>query len=284
MPALDGLDVLVTRPEAQGREWATTLKALGAQPLTVPLMELRPLDSPAEKQAIKACILDFDLYQKAIFVSRNAVAYAMEWLEDYWPQLPMGIEYFGVGERTARALLEHQIPVTALQRQGAMNSEALLETPALQADAVRHQRIVIFRGQGGRGVMAEVLRARGARVDYCELYQRRCPPAAAEALANALPGDATRPLVVALHSGETLDNYVQTLARLTPNSPAAKRLQQALLLVPGERVTKQAQNLGFDSDRVLSAENATDSGMLAALHRAAERPDFFQTDGTNHRD
>lgn len=282
MPALDGLEVLVTRPEAQGQEWAATLSELGAQPVVVPLMELRPLDAPEDKQAIKHCILDFDLYQKAIFVSRNAVSYALQWLDDYWPQLPMGIEYFGVGERTAQALLEHQLPVTALQREGAMNSEALLEAPALQAEAVRHQRIVIFRGRGGRGVMAEVLESRGARVDYCELYQRRCPPGATQALARALADDTGRPLFVALHSGETLDNYAQTLAQLGPDTPAAKRLSQAVLLVPGERVTQQAQALGFT--RVLSAENATDSGMLAALHRAAQQPDFFQTDGTNHRD
>lgn len=269
MKTLDGINVLITRPRAQAEPWADKLAERGARPLVVPLMELQKLSTPAERQAIKTCILDFDLYQKAIFVSQNAVAYALEWLSDYWPQLPMGIEYFGVGERTAAALAAEGISVTALQSQGAMNSEALLDAPQLQAEAVREQRIVIFRGQGGRGVLGETLSGRGARVDYCELYRRQCPAGAAEDLNAVLSsGPAiSGALVAVLHSGETLDNYARTLGELTPDN--ARRLQRAPILVPGERVTAQAQALGFK--QVITAENATDPSMLAALETAASR-------------
>ncbi|WP_286806730.1 MULTISPECIES: uroporphyrinogen-III synthase [unclassified Marinimicrobium] len=275
---LTGLQVLVTRPEAQAEAWADTLRARGAHAVVAPLLTLSPVSTPEAKQAIKQCILDFDLYQKAIFVSQNAVAYAFEWLEDYWPQLPIRIEYYGVGERTGRALEAYGVPVTAWQSDGAMNSEALLAAPELQS--VAGERIVIFRGVGGRGVLAETLRERGARVDYCELYQRQCPDDAATQLNQALVELNETPLMVALHSGETLENFHQ-VRRALP-SDQARRLARGTLLVPGERVAQQARALGYT--RVLTAENATDPGMLAALERAAIDPTLLQTDGTHDCD
>ncbi len=266
---LTGLQVLVTRPEAQAKAWARSLEAQGARVGMAPLMALEPVTDAAAKQAIKQCILDFDRYQKAIFVSQNAVAYAFDWLEDYWPQLPIRVEYYGVGERTARALETRQVPVTAWQSDGPMNSEALLTAPELQS--VADQRIVIFRGVGGRGVMAETLRERGARVDYCELYERHCPADAASTLSRALDNFPERPVIVALHSGETLDNYHQIQRQLSPAH--LRRLAEASLLVPGERVAERARTLGYP--RVLKAENATDPSMLAALKQAATDPTLF---------
>ncbi|WP_347329924.1 uroporphyrinogen-III synthase [Marinimicrobium locisalis] len=277
MSALAGLQVLVTRPEPQAGRWAQQLQALGAVPLVAPMMTLEAVSEPEAREAIKACIMDFDLYQKAIFVSQNAVAHAFDWLDHYWPQLPMGVEYYGVGERTARALAEEEVEVTAWQSRGAMNSEALLEAPELQN--VAEQRIVIFRGVGGRGLLGQALRERGARVDYCELYERRCPEDAVERLRRALAPRPTTRLIVALHSAETLDNYHQTRGQLAEESDA---LAQAPLLVPGERVAQRARTLGYH--RVLVAENATDPSMLEALEAASQDPILFQTDGTRYRD
>lgn len=277
MSALTGLQVLVTRPEPQAGRWADQLKALGAVPLVAPMMTLDAVSEPAAKQAVKACIMDFDLYQKAIFVSQNAVAHAFDWLDHYWPQLPMGVEYYGVGERTARALADENVEVTAWQSRGAMNSEALLEAPELQN--VAEQRIVIFRGVGGRGLLGQTLSERGARVDYCELYERRRPSDAVERLHKALAQRPASRLIVALHSAETLDNYHWARRHSTD---ARDALAQAPLLVPGERVAQHARALGYR--RLAVAENATDPSMLEALQAASQDSALFQTDGTRYRD
>ena len=276
-----GLAVLVTRPQPSANAWAHRLQAQGAQPLVAPMMELVPVSDPDEQRAIKAIVLDFDRYQKAIFVSQNAVAHGLDWLEAYWPQLPMGIDYFAVGRSTARALEDHGLRVMALQNKGAMNSEALLEAPELGAEAIEHQRIVIFRGRGGRGMMGQVLDERGAQVDYCELYHRQLPSQAPEQLLSAGRQEMSSPLVVALHSGEALDNYTRTLAQLPSAEPGLDRLRQAPLLVPGERLANQALAHGYQ--RLIRAENATDDSMEAALS-AALRQTFFSRDGTHDRD
>lgn len=267
MAPLTGLRVLVTRPARQAETWCQMLRAEGAEVISIPLLELAPVSEPDQIRAIKNRILDFDLYQKAIFVSQNAVAHGMQWLEDYWPQLPTGIEYFAVGAATARALADFGI--RARDAGGAMNSEALLEAEELKTERVADQRILIFRGLGGRPHLGEVLSERGAQVDYCELYRRLMPENAAERLReasfNSLPEASLQ--VVALHSGESLHNYQRALEQIaSENRPVAEALANSALLVPGARVAQLARDLGFK--KIIQAENATDTSMLAALKAA----------------
>lgn len=268
MSALAATRVLVTRPAAQAQVWCATLAEHGFSSVAVPMLELVPVSSAEQVEALKARVLDFDRYQKVVFVSRNAVAHAMEWLDAYWPQLPVGIEYFGVGSTTAQALHELDMPISAPG--GAMNSEALLLDPALQADQVAGQRVLIFRGVGGRPFLAGELERRGARVDFAELYERRHPEAATEQLRAAFadPEVWQQKQIVALHSGESLHNYRLSLNELSQNAAdasLAQALEQLPVLVPGQRVTDLARELGFA--HILTAENATDASMLATLNQ-----------------
>jgi uroporphyrinogen-III synthase len=210
--------------------------------------------------------MEFDLFQKAIFVSQNAVDFALQWLEDYWPQLPQGIHYYAVGEATARHLQHYGLSVSALTaaNHGAMNSESLLQATELQQ--VTDEKIIIFRGCGGRGHLADVLRTRGARVTYCDLYERKIPLAAAEQLRGAFIDssvwDVTQ--IIACHSGESLQHFLQVLSDLDDKA-LFERVRQLPILVPGERVAQLARDADFDS--ILVAENATDAAMTAALQQ-----------------
>jgi len=136
----------------------------------------------------------------------------------------------------------------------AMNSEALLAHPKLQT--VSDEKIIIFRGQGGRTHLADVLRARGAHVDYCEVYQRQSPQQAV--VLNADFRHTQRRAVTAVHSVETLDNVCRFIA-----ADDLIWLKQQALLVPGQRVAEVASVAGFQS--IYVAENATHDSMIAAL-------------------
>lgn len=262
------LRVIITRPVAQAEKWRVQLDAAGIASTSVPLMELRGVNNPDQLRAVKNVVLDFDLYQKAIFVSLNAVDFALQWLEDYWPQLPIGIDYFAVGDTTARHLQQRGLKVSALTatETGAMNSETLLQTEELQQ--VDGEKIIIFRGCGGRGHMGEILRQRGASVTYCELYERHLPKQAADMMQQVFAAETDWQYrnIIALHSGESLQHYQQVLEQLdqTAQAELTRRLRQLPLLVPGDRVAQLAHSAGFEDVHV--AENATDSSMLAALH------------------
>lgn len=260
MGELAGLHIIVTRPQAQAEAWAESLVEAGASVSLLPLMAIVPVQDEAHIRAIKNCILDFDVYQKAIFVSQNAVEQGFAWLENYWPQLPMGIEYFAVGETTAKLLQSYGVIVADLAQaqEGSMTSETLLQSPHLQR--VAGERIIIFRGLGGRPHIGETLVERGARVDYCELYQRSLPSGAAAQAAQLLRETTAQQTIISLHSGEAFTNLLSVLEQADVGETVR---QQLGLLVPSERVAEQAAAAGFG--KIYTAENATDKCMLQRL-------------------
>lgn len=259
--------VVITRPEVQAAVWHEQLQALGFNCARLNLLEISAVAEDDKIRAIKNKILDFDLYQKVIFVSQNAVEYGMGWLEDYWPQLPMGIDYFAVGATTAKKLANYGVAVQdlAVSASGGMTSEDLLSAEHLQN--VDGEKVLIFRGCGGRGHLAEELRKRGAWVDYCELYERGLPVAAREQLLQmfATAELSNTQIILSLHSGESLQNLLSVSAQLPSAQQEQTRawMHNNLLLVPSQRIVDAAQVAGFK--RIICAENATDNAMTAAL-------------------
>ena len=161
-----------------------------------------------------------------------------------------------MGKKTAGRIAEHGLVARQNVLSSAMNSEALLVLPSLLQ--VANERVLIFRGVGGRPALAEVLTERGARVELCELYWRQMPTDATEQIRQATlsPGYD----IVTLFSGETLENYT-TLVKAIPGLA----WQDVPLLVPGERITELAHKLGFKT--VATAANATEDDMWRALTR-----------------
>jgi uroporphyrinogen-III synthase len=258
-----GLDIVITRPFAQAEPWAQRLQELGAKTHIIPLLEIIPVKEPEQIRAIQNCILDFDLYSKAIFVSQNAVEHAFEWIENYWPQLPVGIDFFAVGEATAQQIAAQGVRVSDLAQtqSGAMTSETLLQSPGLQN--VAGEKIIIFRGLGGRPHLGETLKARGAQVDYCELYERRLPANAAEQFASIMQEVNTKKFVVTIHSGEALENFQLVLQEKLQRESNFFLIEKIVLLVPSARVLEMAKAAGFT--QIYSAQNATDISMLQGL-------------------
>ena len=251
--------VWATRPAHQNAAWVDSLKELGADVVELPLMMIEPVAEPEEIQAVKNLVLDFDQFHKVVFVSQNAVREAFAWLRDYWPQLPVGVEYFAVGRKTAEAVAAEGVAVVAGDK--SMDSDELLQLPQLQN--VWGQKILICRGRGGLPRLGEVLHERGAIVRYCELYHRRLPPGAAGAAAPLLANLHSD--LVPLFSGETLQNFVRVLEA---NGISDRSMA---VLVPGKRVVQTAQRLGFT--RVLPVENATAATMLEAVRAWLTQPD-----------
>src|SRR5688572_14531267 len=122
--------IWATRPAHQNPSWIQSLRQFGLPVIDLPLMLIEPVTEPDELQAVKNLILDFDQFHKVIFVSQNAVREAFAWLRDYWPQLPVGVEYFAVGRKTAEAVAAEGVAVVAGDK--SMDSDELLQLPQLQ--------------------------------------------------------------------------------------------------------------------------------------------------------
>ncbi|MGH1471943.1 MAG: uroporphyrinogen-III synthase [Cellvibrionaceae bacterium] len=282
--SLSHLDIVITRPKVQGEKWQQQLEALGAHTTLVPMLEIRPIkdrrssvgshkvnplinsDSKIAERLnkLKSVILRLDEFKKVIFVSQNAVSEASLWIDDYWPQHPVGIQYFAVGSATAKLARELGFQITSPDE--AMNSEDLLALNDF--NNVKDQKILIFRGVGGRTLLSEELTIRGASVTYGELYTRELPQKALTQLRALKLGNTHRKTVLSAHSGESVVNLNKVIDQLTKenldatnkSSVNAKALP---LLIPGERVAKIAKELGFQE--LIVAKNATDNEMKEAL-------------------
>lgn len=245
--------ILLIRPQRQDDQLIAMLEDNGAEVTHRPVMTIRAVveSQEQESQKIKDQILELDNFHKAIVVSGNAAELSLEWIDKYWPMLPVGIDYFAVGERTAELL--KQGGIDALHPSGRQNSEELLKLEQLQE--LENQRIIIFRGVGGREILGETLIERGARVEYCELY-RRVIDTEQLALARQQQTDC-----LIAHSGE----LIEAMGERDEGGEAGVTADTAVV-VPSERVAAIARDLGYR--QVFSAENALPKSMLAAVYKA----------------
>lgn len=246
-----GCRVLVTRPAGEAADaLCAALAAAGYEACSQPLLELSgaPQLTPVQRHMLQ----DLEQYQHIIFVSGNAVRFGMALIDDFWPQLPVGINWYAIGDATAKGLA--RFAIKAITPGEMMTSEGLLALPYLLN--VQGQRVLIIKGEGGRDTLRAELFRRGALVDELACYRRNRPDLPAGALGARIAQWQID--VILLSSGEGLTNLLLLL------SPAeTTKLKPVGLIVPSERVAAMARDAGFVS--VVTAENASDEAMLRAL-------------------
>lgn len=248
--SLAGRTIVVTRPQAQAAPLAEAIAAAGGTPLVFPLLEISPAADP---QPLADALARLDQYAFAIFISPNAVDYSVPALLAHrtWPP---GLIPAGVGQGTVKALAAHGINgcVAPTER---FDSEALLALPALAAERVAGKRVAIFRGDGGRELLADSLRERGATVDCVPCYRRSGPSAGVAPLIAAWR--VGRLDAITVSSSEGLRHLFDLL-----DSDGRNWLQNTPVFVPHARIAENARALGL-SNIILT--DAADAGLFAGL-------------------
>ena len=226
---LNGAGVLVTRPAHQADRLCQMIEEKGGQARRFPTLEILPLADLSDLDKVLAELAEFHI---AIFVSANAVAPVFGRLKDGFPA---DVWLAAVGGSTAGVLESYGRKVDLIPEQ-SMNSEGLLLLESL--NDVDNERIVIFRGEVGRELLADTLQQRGATVDQVSVYRRACPgtdPRALDDWRNDLK-------FITVTSNESLDNLLQ-IATIDQ----AQRLKILPLIVLSERMKTHATEAGFNT-------------------------------------
>lgn len=237
---LAGRKVLVTRPEHQAQRLAEMIADSGGQAVMFPALAITYI--PATHWPP----IDWSQIDWLIFVSPNAVA---AFVAGYQQPLPANIKAVAVGGGTATAMQQHGLRVD-LQPPESKGSESLLTVQ--QFVSLQGQQIVIVRAPGGRELLAETLRSRGASVSYLNAYQRVRPEPSASACQQAAQVDYLTATSVA-----ALDNLCVLLKAYLSHIKALP------LLVLSERIEQHALVSGFK--QVTVTRDASDNAIMQRL-------------------
>ncbi|MGB9093623.1 MAG: uroporphyrinogen-III synthase, partial [Gallionella sp.] len=112
-------------------------------------------------------------------------------------------------------------------------------------------RVMIFRGDGGRELLGDTLRERGATVEYASCYRR------AKSQQDKGKLLAARPDAIIVTSSEAMEHLCQML-----DAGDRDALRNTVLFVPHARIAKLARDLGW---RQVHVTAPGDDGLFAAL-------------------
>lgn len=238
--------VLVTRPGQQGLSLCEQLSKVGVSNLHHPLIHIQPGE---HLTGLENRIADVDII---IAVSQHAVEASHRFLSQLsltWPSQPI---YLAVGQKTAHVL--SKVSQQKVHYPEISDSEHLLNLDVLQN--VTNKSILILRGNGGRELIFDTLSARGAYVEYREVYKRENLAFRSDLLVPFWQDKNINQLVIT--SSGQLDYFISQF-----NQQQRDWLFTLHLYVPSERIAQQAREVGFKV--VTNTFSASNPVLLAAL-------------------
>ena len=153
----------IARPQPEADALVQRLNQLGIAAQATPAIDIQPLEIDHR------VIMELDQFDTLIVVSKPAARRLIDEIDQYWPQLPLGIDCIAVGPGTAQILKDYgffpRVPEQA-------DSEGVL---ALTQKA---KRVLLAAGEGGRELIEQSLTA--CERTRLSLYRRVKGPVPAE--------------------------------------------------------------------------------------------------------
>ena len=252
---LNGITIAITRPVDQAKKLSALITAAGGTPVLFPLIEITALSDYSQFEAV---IQDIQQYDWAIFISSNAVQNGMPRLVKVG--IPSKLQFAAIGPVTANELQSFGVnqvltPSSHIQdgdeSKVRFDSESLLALPEMQA--MQGKKVMIFRGIGGRDVLAETLKARGATVTFAECYQRINPQTNCDLLAKLYSENKLQGIVI---------TSSEAMRHLLDLAGDAEWLKNITLFVNHARIGELPLQMGL---KVSVADASGDDAMLKTI-------------------
>lgn len=177
---LAGRRILVTRAAHQAGKLSDALRALGAEPVEVPVLEIRP---PVSYDPLDRALRQLDSYDWLVFTSANSVRTVSERAAATGASLatPSSLKVAAIGEATAMAAREAGFLVTVVPE--SYLAESLVHSLIGRTSG---EKILLARAAIARDIIPDALRAAEAHVDVVDAYSNGMPESAPEQLRQAL--------------------------------------------------------------------------------------------------
>ncbi|MEE8584200.1 MAG: uroporphyrinogen-III synthase [Acidobacteriota bacterium] len=248
---LSGRSILVTQGKSKSARLRRLLEEGGARVTEIPLIEVRPLESPQLEQAIQT----IPSYHWIAFTSANGVRIFAEKAarSGAWPPEPQGPRLAVVGPGTEAALKQTGARADLVAR--LHQAEGLLEDLAAQySESLQGMRILLPLAALARPHLAEGLKKEGAEVDAVPVYDTVPAQSNRPRLNRLLKDDP--PDLITLASSSAARNLVD----LCDDLPLLRRLNCVAI---GTVTARTARQCGLCIAMV--AETSSLAGMIEAI-------------------
>lgn len=233
------LVLLNTRPCDQAKELTTAIKKTGGRCIEFPLLAIAPLASNWLNH-----LHNLNQNDLAIFISQNAVNCVFKQFDPKRFTLPC----IAIGEATKNSLIKlgiHQVTCPL-----SSSSEHLLNL--LDLTNITNKSILLFKGYGGRQLIADTLRKNKARITTIDVYQRKKNTYTQEQCQNVWQNNAiTTTLFTSIESLQhAIDLFGQS---------GLTWLQQTPSIVISDRIKHYATTKGMQHITVIPANSLINS-------------------------
>lgn len=187
--------LIVTRPAEQAAAWLQVLRYMGHEAVALPLIEIAPVDSEDDAQALELAWQRIGSFQALMFVSSSAVQAffkpsqlnavidseqrAMDLVVNEYPKM----RFWATGQGTVASLHALGIPQDRIDAPSAQAGQFDSETlwAVVQSQVHSASRVLILRGRdqgmfdSSRDWLAQQIMAKGGVAQKLVVYQRRAP-------------------------------------------------------------------------------------------------------------
>ncbi|ADV33961.1 uroporphyrinogen-III synthase [Candidatus Blochmanniella vafra str. BVAF] len=248
------MNILVTRPSPNGEELVHKLLAIGKFAHHLPLIYF---SSGKNLPLIKKYLNLLESGDLLFFLSQHAVKYAHFQLLKTGGHWPSTITYYSIGSRTSLKMYILS-GISSKYPYNEETSENLLQFPELIQN-ISGRRALILKGNNGRTLLQNTLQQRGALVLSFECYTR-----------NPIKynGQEQLNLMLALNITTIVVTTKETLKQLYYLIPQHYRdtwLIQCQLIVVSIRLSKIAENLGWNKTNIIIAKSANNNAIFNIL-------------------
>jgi uroporphyrinogen-III synthase len=244
---LNGIGIAITRPVDQAQALCEAITHDGGRAILFPLLAIVPLP---DYRVFEQKLAELETTDWAIFISSNAVNNAMPRVLRRYGNIPDNLKFAAIGHQTAKELMHYGVR-NVLTPHTRFDSETLLALQEMHD--VANMKIAIFRGVGGRELMAETLAARGANVYFAECYLRVNPQSNCDLLANLYKEKKLHGIVIT--SSEAMRHLLDLVGD-------ADWLKHVTLFVNHARIAELPLQLGL---KVAVVDAPGDEAMLEKL-------------------